>query len=108
MQVRFSSRSPRRARRGRARAGAPGAPRTRGTDEAKLVTRIAASWSMAVRACAALFEPRIDVSASDREVEALVAASWIGGASESLVSKLRAAWLDSRCRALLRAVVGGV
>jgi len=60
-------------------------------------------WTLAVRACASPFEPRVDVTASDREIEALVGASWIGSASESFVSKLQVAWLDSRCRALLRA-----
>jgi hypothetical protein len=65
--------------------------------------RLAAWWSAAESACASLFEPRIDVSASDREVEALLRGSWIGSIGESFASKLDAAWRDSRCRSLLRA-----
>ena len=38
-----------------------------------------------------------------REVEALLRDSWLGSRAESLVSRFRAAWLDSRCRSLLRA-----
>ena len=64
--------------------------------------RLAAWWFGAERACAALFEPRIDVSASDREIEALLHASWIVSIGESLAARLHAAWLDSRCRSLLR------
>jgi len=68
------------------------------------MTRLAAFWSAAERACGSLFEPPIDVSASDRAIEALLRASWIASMAESLAAKLHAAWLDSRCRSLLRAV----
>ena len=68
------------------------------------MTRLAAWWALSVRVCASLFDPRIDVEASDREVEALLRASRIGSLGESLAAKLHAAWLDSRCRALLHAV----
>ena len=69
--------------------------------------RLVAYWALAGRACASLFEPRTDVNASDRDIEALLRASWIGSTSELLVAKLHAAWLDSRCRSLLRAAVNG-
>jgi len=69
------------------------------------MTRLAAWWSLAERACASLFEPRIDVRASDREIEALLHGSWMVSAADSLVAKLHAAWRDSICRSLmLRAV----
>jgi hypothetical protein len=66
---------------------------------------LAAWWDLIERACGSVFEPRIDVSASDREIEALLRASWIGSIGESLASTLHAAWLDSRCRSLLRAAL---
>jgi hypothetical protein len=65
--------------------------------------RLGEWWFAAERVCAALFEPRIDVSTSDREIEALLRGSWLGSGAESLVARFRAAWLDSRCRSLLRA-----
>ena len=71
------------------------------------MNRLAACWALAGRACASLFEPRTEVNVADREVEALLRASWIGSTSESFVAKLHAAWLDSRCRSLLRAAVNG-
>jgi len=72
------------------------------------MTRLAAWWASAERACGSVFDPRIDVRASDREIEALLRASWIGSTSESLASKLHAAWLDSRCRAVLSKAIEGV
>jgi len=69
------------------------------------MNRLAAWWGLAQRACGSVFEPRIDVSASDREIEALLRASWIGSISKSLASRFHAAWLDSRCRSLLRSAL---
>jgi hypothetical protein len=63
--------------------------------------RFATWWALAERACASLFEPRIEVRASDRDVETLLQGSWIWSIGESFASKLHAAWLDSTCRSLL-------
>jgi hypothetical protein len=64
--------------------------------------RLSAWWSLAERACASIVEPRIDVAASDRDIERLLRGSWIVSTIESLAAKLHAAWLDSLCRSLVR------
>jgi len=66
------------------------------------MTYLAAWWSLAERVCESIFEPRIDVSASDRDIETLLRGSWIVSTGESFAAKLHAAWLDSICRSLLR------
>ena len=64
--------------------------------------RLSRWWEAAERACGLIVEPRIDVAASDRDIEKLLRDSWIGSTGESLAAKLHAAWLDSVCRSLLR------
>jgi len=66
---------------------------------------LSAWWSVAGRACESIFEPRTDVAASDRDIEALLRGSWIVSTGESLAARLHAAWLDSVCRSLLRRAV---
>jgi len=66
--------------------------------------RVWAWWLLAEQVCGTLTAPRIDVAASDREVEALIGESWLFSCAESFASKIRAAWLDSTCRACVRSL----
>jgi hypothetical protein len=52
-----------------------------------------------------LTAPKIDVAATDRDVEALVGESWLSSRAESFAAKIRAAWLDSTCRACVRSLM---
>ncbi len=67
------------------------------------MNRLRRWWDVGERACARLTQPRVDVSAADRDIEALWRASWIGGHFGAFARRLRAAWLESRCRRVARA-----
>jgi hypothetical protein len=64
-------------------------------------------WAAAGTIAAGVSTPRIDVGAVDDEVEMLVRGSWSWTTGAALASKLRAAWMDSRCRRMLAAAASG-
>src|ERR1700687_1576167 len=64
-----------------------------------VVRRIFAWWFVAERVWAQVALPKTDVAAGDRDVEAVLRASWLWSCGESFAAKVHAAWLDSRCRA---------
>jgi len=68
-----------------------------------------ATEGQTVRLSPALMQPIAadDVAAADAEVEALLRDSWLWSCGESVASKLQAAWVDSRCRVLLRSLTTG-
>jgi hypothetical protein len=66
--------------------------------------RLWAWWRLAEQVCGALTAPKVDVAAADRDVEAIVAASWLASRTASFASRFRAAWLDSTCRACFRSL----
>ena len=68
--------------------------------------RIWAWWLLAEQICGTLTVPPIDVAAVDRDVAGLVRESWLSSRAESFASKIRAAWLDSACRASVRVLTG--
>ena len=61
-------------------------------------------WRFAEERCAALTEPD-DAAVMDRDLERLLASSRIGSAVGSVLGKLRIAWTDSRCRAIVQKMV---
>jgi len=63
-------------------------------------------WYLAERTCASLTAPKRDIAAADRSVEALLRDSWLWRCGVSFNARIGAAWLDSRCRRLLRSFVG--
>jgi len=63
-------------------------------------------WYLAERTCASLTAPKRDIAAADRNVEALLRDSWLWRCGVSFNARIGAAWLDSRCRRLLRSFVG--
>jgi hypothetical protein len=64
--------------------------------------RALAWWFLAEHVCARLASPKIDVAGADREIEALLRASWLWSRGDAAVTLLHAAWLDSRSRRLIR------
>ena len=64
-------------------------------------------WTAAETIATGVCTPRIDVGAVDDEMEMLVRSSWIWTTGGALASKLRAAWMDSRCRRMLAAAASG-
>jgi hypothetical protein len=69
--------------------------------------RASAWWLLAEEVCGKIATPKVDVAAADAEVEALLRDSWLWSCGESVASKLQAAWVDSRCRVLLRSLTTG-
>jgi len=67
-----------------------------------MLKRVGAWWRLAEGACARVAWPRTEVVRADAEVEALVRHSWIGSRVTRLMSSVDAAWIDSRCRRILR------
>jgi len=63
-------------------------------------------WRAAERVCAALAAPQTDIAASDRDVEALLRESWLWRRGESFSARIGAAWRDSTCRRVVRAIAG--
>jgi hypothetical protein len=57
-------------------------------------------WRFTRLALEALTMPAADVSACDRAMEQLTHESWLGGVLDRASLPVRAAWLDSRARAL--------
>jgi hypothetical protein len=57
-------------------------------------------WKFTRLALEALTTPKADVSACDRAMEQLARDSWLGGALDRASLAVRAAWLDSRARAM--------
>ena len=70
------------------------------------MTRALAWWHLAEQVAGRLTTPQIDAASADRDVQAAIRDSWLGAYSESLASKIHAAWLDSRCRLSVRALTG--
>jgi hypothetical protein len=68
--------------------------------------RVFAWWFLAERVCARLASPKTDVAGADREIEALLHASWLWSRVEAVVAILHSAWLDSRSRRLIRWAAG--
>jgi hypothetical protein len=64
--------------------------------------RILSWWLLAEEFCARVTAPKTDIETVDREIEAILRASWLWSRGESFVHKVHAAWLDSRCRRLIR------
>jgi hypothetical protein len=64
--------------------------------------RAVAWWFLAERVCARLAYPKTDVPGADREIEALLHASWLWSRVEAVVAILHTAWLESRSRRLIR------
>jgi hypothetical protein len=62
------------------------------------MTRTWAWWQLAEQFCRRITTPKIDVTAADREVDALIRDSWLWSCGQSFASKVQAAWLDSTCR----------
>ena len=58
-------------------------------------------WLLAERVCARVAAPATDVANADREVEALLHASWSWSRGETFVRKVHAAWIESRCRKMV-------
>jgi hypothetical protein len=54
--------------------------------------------------CGRVAAPATDVANADREVEALLRASWSWSRGQTLVRKVKAAWIESRCRRIARLV----
>jgi hypothetical protein len=59
-------------------------------------------WLLAERVCSRLTSPKTDVAGADREIEALLHASWLWSRVEAVVAILHTAWLESRSRRLIR------
>jgi hypothetical protein len=70
------------------------------------MTRATAWWFLAEEVCRRITTPKIDVTAVDREVEALIRESWLWSRAQSFALKVEAAWHDSRCRVGLRSLTG--
>jgi len=68
--------------------------------------RLRTWWSLGEELCRRPAAPACDVANSDREIEAIVRASWLWSCGESVVDKVRAAWIDSHCRRLMRSAFG--
>jgi hypothetical protein len=58
-------------------------------------------WFLAESVCERLSTPKTDVADADRQIEALVRGSWLWSRGDALVSRLRAASLDSWSRRLV-------
>jgi hypothetical protein len=70
------------------------------------MTRATAWWFLAEEVCGRITTPKIDVTAVDREVEALIRESWLWSRARLLAWKVEAAWHDSRCHVCLRLLTG--
>jgi hypothetical protein len=68
------------------------------------MSRIRTWLRLAEDLCARVAAPATDVANADREVEALLRASWLWSRGEIVVSKIQTAWLDSRCRRIAHLV----
>jgi len=64
--------------------------------------RTTAWWLLAQHVCARLTSPSTDVSEADREIEAMLRASWLWSRTEGVAATLHAAWLDSWSRRAVR------
>jgi hypothetical protein len=84
----------------RARPGAP--PAHEGFARAKRLRW----WYLAEAMCASLTVPKRDIAAADRDVEALLRASWLWRCGELSGARIGAAWRDSMCRRLVHSIVG--
>ena len=70
------------------------------------MNRVRAWWNIGERACRTLTEPRVDADAVDRAALAVLRESWLGSTCLTIVSRVHAAWIDSRCRRLVRSANG--
>ena len=68
--------------------------------------RATAWWFLAEELCERITAPKVDVTAVDREINALIRESWLWSRGVSVASKVEAAWRESWCRSCLRSLTG--
>jgi hypothetical protein len=68
--------------------------------------RATAWWFLAEGLCERITAPKVDVTAVDREIHALIRESRLWSLGVSVASKVEAAWQESWCRSGLRSLTG--